>query len=174
MKISKLSIVMTILVGILWLCTPVVTAWAETQHSLQVEATSSIVSSQWLPAGDEAGHVIGMAKREGEGVFSSGETAKYATVSTFDSRRNTGGMAQGYSTFTFADGSVIIFSWRSEISRTQDGLPFNQGHGTILKGTGRFEGIQGISDFSGQQLKSAAEDPKLTAGQKATITYTLP
>ncbi|WP_378952865.1 hypothetical protein [Pelosinus sp. sgz500959] len=171
MKISKLSIVMTIWVGILWLCTPV---WAETQHSLQVEATSYIISSQWLPAGDEAGHAIGMAKREGEGVFSNGETAKYATVSTFDSRRTTGGIAQGYSTFTFVDGSQIIFSWKSEIGRTQDGLPYNQGHGTILKGTGRFEGIRGISDFSGQQLKPAADDPKLTTGQKATITYILP
>ena len=174
MKISKFPILMTILVGILWLCTPGVTVWAETQHSLQVEATSYIVSSQWLPAGDEAGHAIGMQKREGEGVFSNGETAKYSTVSTFDSRRSTGGMAQGYSTFTFADGSLIIFSWKAEITRNQDGLPFNQGQGSILKGTGRFEGIKGISDFSGQQLKPAAEDPKLTASQKATIAYTLP
>lgn len=174
MKISKFPIVMTILVAIIWLCAPVMTVWAETQHSLQVEATSYIVSSQWLPAGDEAGHAIGMVKREGEGVFSNGETAKYATVSTFDSRRNTGGIAQGYSTFTFVDGSQIIFSWKAEISRTQDGLPFNQGQGIILKGTGRFEGIRGISDFSGQQLKPVADDSKLTAGQKATITYILP
>lgn len=174
MKISRFSIVVTILVGFLYLCTPVSTIWAETQHSLQVEATSTIVSSQWLPAGDEAGHAIGMQQREGEAVFSNGETAKYSTVSTFDSRRSSGGIAQGYSKFTFTDGSLILFSWKAQITKSQDGLPLNQGQGTILRGTGRFEGMSGVSDFSGQQLKSAAEDPKLTAGQKATITYTLP
>jgi len=166
--------ILTVLIGMIWIITPVVTVAAETAHSVQVEATSQAILSQWLAAGDEAGHSIGMQQRDGEAVFSSGETAKYSTVSTFDSRRNKGGTAQGYSKFTFNDGSLIIFSWVAELTRTQEGLPFNQGRGTIIKGTGRFEGIRGGSVFKGQQLKSAADDPKLTAGQSATITYTLP
>ncbi|AIF50827.1 hypothetical protein [Pelosinus sp. UFO1] len=174
MKKNRFVALMTILIGIIWICAPVVTVSAETEHSLQVEATSYIVSSQWLPAGDEAGHVIGMTQREGEAIFSNGETAKYSTVSTFDSRRSKGGTAQGYSKFAFDDGSLIVFSWISEIIRTQDGLPLNQGQGTIIKGTGRFEGIKGVSAFSGKQLKSVEDDTKLTSFQNATITYTLP
>lgn len=174
MNKNKYIIVLTILIGMIWSITPMVTASAEIAHSLQVEATSQVVSSQWFAAGDEAGHVIGTQQRDGEAVFSNGETAKYSTVSTFDSRRNKGGTAQGYSKFTFDDESLIIFSWTAELTRTPEGLPFNQGRGTIIKGTGRFEGIQGGSMFSGQQLKSATDDPKLTAGQSATITYTLP
>jgi len=104
----------------------------------------------------------------------SGETAKYSTVSTFDARRGSKiGTSQGYSKFTFEDGSVILFSWTAEMTREQDGLPANHGQGIIIKGTGRFEGIVGTSAFSGKQLKPAADDPKLATVQHATITYTL-
>lgn len=174
MKNKSFAVLMMAVAGVMWMLSSAVMVSAETKHSLQVEATSYVVSSQWLPVGDEAGHLIGMQQREGEAVFSNNETATYSTVSTFDSRRSTGGSAQGYSKFTFTDGSLILFSWTAEITRTKDGLPFNQGKGTIIKGTGRFEGIKGGSVFTGQQLKPAAEDPKLTAGQSATISYTLP
>lgn len=167
-------VILSFLIGIFLAQAQMSVASAETEQSWQVEATSYIVSSQWLPVGDEAGHAIGMQQREGEATFSNGETAKYSTVSTFDSRRSKGGTSQGYSKFTFQDGSSIILSWAAEIIRNQDGLPFNQGQGTIIGGAGRFEGIKGRSVFSGKQLKAAAEDAKLTALQQATIYYTLP
>lgn len=174
---QKFVIVLTVLVGAIWLLaplTPAAAAEAATQ-TLQVDAASHIVSpAQWLPVGDEPGHVIGLQQREGEGVFSNGETAVYSTVSTFDSRRAKGGTSTGYSKFTFADGSQIIFSWTSEFVREADGLQSNQGQGTIIKGTGRFEGIQGGSVFSGKQLKPVSEDPTVTLTQNATLTYTLP
>ncbi|MDF2634740.1 MAG: hypothetical protein K0R78_1614 [Pelosinus sp.] len=174
MKKNNFVVVMTILVGIIWLFTPIALVSAEAEQTLQVEATNYVISSQWLPVGDEAGHVIGMNQREGEGVFSNGETAKYSVISTFDARRSKGGIAQGYSKFTFDDGSLIIFSWTTEFARSQEGLPFNQGQGTIIAGTGRFAGITGVSAFSSKQLKPASEDPKLTMVANATITYTLP
>ena len=92
----------------------------------------------------------------------------------FDSRRNKGGTAQGYSRFAFDDGSMILFYWTAEITPTQDGLSSNKGQGSIIKGTGRFEGIKGTSGFSGQQLKASSEDSKPINSQKATLVYTLP
>lgn len=170
----RFVVIMTILSGMIWLSTPALQVKAESEHILQVEATNYVISSQWLPVGDEAGHVIGMNQREGQGIFSNGEIAKYSVVSTFDVRRTKGGTAHGYSKFTFDDGSLLIFSWTAEITQSQDGLPFNQGQGTIITGTGRFEGISGKSVFSGIQLKAAGEDTKLTSVANATITYTIP
>lgn len=170
---KKLSVLLSVFICVISWFLPAACIAATAPQTLQVEATSYSVSSQWLPVGDEAGHVIGMAQREGAAVL-SGETATYSTVSTFDARRGSKmGTSQGYSKFTFEDGSVILFSWTAEMTREQDGLPANQGQGIIIKGTGRFEGIAGTSAFSGKQLKPAAEDPKLTTVQHATITYTL-
>lgn len=175
MNNRKRNVLMSVFVGIICLLSWSTQVLAATTQTVQVDATSYVVSTQWFPVGDEAGHTVGIQQREGEAVFDTGETAKYYTVSTFDSRRGqAGGTSQGYSRFTFADESVIMFSWRAEIGRTPEGLSTNQGQGTIIKGTGRFQGITGESVFSGGQLKPAAEDTKLTAGQKATITYMLP
>lgn len=144
-------------------------------HTLQVEATSCVVTSQWLPVGDEAGHVVGVQQREGEAVFSNGETAKYYTVSTFDAKRGKeAGSSQGYSKFVFADDSFIMFSWKSDITRDETGLSHNKGQGNIISGSGRFNGITGISEFSGRQLKPTSEDPKGITLQNAIITFELP
>lgn len=147
---------------------------AQSAQTLDVEATSYIVSSQWLPAGDEAGHSIGMQQRAGMANFSDGSVAQYSTVSNFDFRRGKGGSSSGYSKFTFNDGATIVFSWTAKMIIGEYGLTLNEGQGIILKGTGRFAGIKGTSSFSGRQLKSAAEDPKGSAIQNATIRYTLP
>lgn len=169
------AVLLSVFVFVIYCLLPAPAIAATAPQTLQVEATSYVVSSQWLPVGDEAGHVIGIQQREGEVILSNGETARYSTVSTFDARRGKeGGTSQGYSKFIFMDESLILFSWTASISREQDGLTSNQGQGIIIKGTGRFEGIIGTSAFSGKQLKPAAEDPGLTAVQHAAITYTLP
>lgn len=159
-----------ILIGLVVVCS---FAFAQPRQTLEVEATSWIVSSQGLPVGDEAGHSIGIQKREGSAVFRDGQTAQYSTVSNFDFRRGRGGTSSGYSKFTFDDGSTLIFSWTAAITVGADGLSLNKGKGTIIQGTGKFAGIKGTSVFSGRQLKPAAEGPKGTAVQQATIQYTL-
>lgn len=173
MKIRK-GFIATLVIGLICLCfvgAPVSAAKVET---LQVEATNYVVSSQWLPVGDEEGHVIGLQQREGEAVLSSGETAKYTAVSNFDSRRGKGGTATGYTKFVFVDESMIVFSWTADFFRDKDGLTCSKGEGTIIMGAGRFAGITGKSVFSGKQLQPASLDPKLTSIANATITYTLP
>lgn len=174
MKNMKAITLAVVICAALSLLSSAVPASAKSSAILTVEASSQIVSSQWLAAGDENGHVIGLQQREGTGTFSNGETARYSTVSTFDSYRSKNGTSKGYSTFTFSDGSTIILSWTADIIRKPDGLSTNHGKGVIIKGSGRFKGIEGGSTFSGRQLKSVADDPKQTASQSATINYTLP
>jgi hypothetical protein len=171
LKKISFGALMTILMGVIWLCLPVTPVAAQTTQTLQVKATITS-SSQWLPVGDEDGHVIGMGKGEGEAVLSNGETAKYSNVSTFDPRRGKGGTSEGYTRFIFSDGSGIVFYWTARITVGQDGLSSSEGEGIITKGTGRFEGIEGTSVFSSKVQLS--QDSKRITVADATITYTLP
>ncbi len=134
--------------------------------TFQADTTSWLGSAQWLPVGDSPGHAIGLQKREGDAVLSSGETAKYSNIFTLDFRQGKGGTAVGYSTFTFADGSTIMFSWTCDIT-VANAMFAKEGQGTLLKGTGRFADLQGTATFEGRQLKPQSEDPKVTA----TTTY---
>jgi len=143
------------------------------EQKRQFEVTNYIVSAEWLPVGDEEGHVMGIQKREGTAVFTDGESAKYSFVGTFDIPNGKEGTANGYTKLEFEDQSLIMISWTSELPWSNGKLPTNTGRGTIIKGTGRFKGIQGKSVFSGRQLKAAAEDPKGTAIASVMLTYTL-
>ncbi|BBB90951.1 MAG TPA: hypothetical protein PKA28_18465 [Methylomusa anaerophila] len=143
-------------------------------QTLQFEVTNYIVSSEWLPVEDEDGHVLGVQKREGNAVFTNRENAKYSFVGAFDVPYGRDGIANGYTKLDFADGSVIMLAWTSALPWVDGQLPSNKGQGTIIKGTGRFEGIRGTSVFSGRQLKPASQDPKFTAVANVTLTYTLP
>lgn len=160
------------LVGLLFMVHPA-PAMAESVHTLQVEARIT-TSAQWQPVGDEDGHVIGMGKGEGEAILSNGETAKYTNVLTFDSRRGKGGTSEGYTKFTFADNSLIIFYWWSQNGVDKEGLSTSAGEGTIIKGTGRYAGIQGTSVFTSRQLKPEPGETKRITVANATLNFTLP
>jgi hypothetical protein len=147
------------------------TASANGTETVQVETTSCLVSAQWLSVGDVEGHVIGLQKREGEAVLVSGETGKYLNVFTLDFQRGKGGTAVGYSKFTFEDGSSILCSWKASIVVHEE-LFSKEGEGTIVKGTGRFEGIKGTVSFTGKQIKLASEDPRMVGS--TTYELTLP
>jgi hypothetical protein len=146
----------------------------ELEQKLQFEVTNYIVSANWLPVGDEDGHVIGIQHREGNAVFNNGETVKYSFVGNFDIPNGKEGKANGYTKLDFEDGSLIMLSWTSKLPWANGELPSNKGQGTIIKGTGRFKGIKGTSVFSGRQLQPASQDPKFTAVANVTLTYTLP
>lgn len=171
MKTIRITMLAVILLGTSWLSAPTAPALTGATQTVQVEATITS-SSEWLPVGDEAGHVIGMGKGEGVAAFSDGATAKYSNVSTFDTRQGKGGTSQGYTKFTFDGGSCIFFSWTAELTLDKNGLPSSAGKGTIIKGTGRFEGIKGTSIFSSKV--KILPDSKHIAISNATITYTLP
>jgi hypothetical protein len=160
----KLAIAMSFLIGVTLSACPAQAA--EPAASFQADTTSYLVSTEFLPVGDEDGHVLGLQKREGDVVMSSGETAKYLNVLNLDFRRGKGGTATGYSKLLFDDGSTIMFSWTCDIT-VDKGMFSKQGQGTIIKGTGRFAGLQGTAYFEGRQLKPPAQDPKMTA----TTTY---
>lgn len=141
---------------------------------LEVKVTHRAVSQSSFHAGDDERHFIGVGQREGEAVFNTGETARYSNVFTFDAYPGRPVPSEGYTKFLFADGSWFALSWQARTVTGKDGLSVSEGQGTILKGTGRYEGIKGTAVFSGRELRPASQDPGRTTVMNATITCTLP
>ncbi len=164
MKLGKLAVLFLFLTGTLMPCFPA--AATEPAKTMKVHVTNYPVVVTLLPAGDEDGHVLGTARREGQAVIDDGETAKYSTVFGFDTHRGKGGSSQGYTRFEFADGSRIIISWTATVIFDKTGASSSEGQGTIAAGIGRFEGVKGACTFTAKEEKTGA----IVAD--ATVTYT--
>jgi hypothetical protein len=85
--------------------------------------------------------------------------------------------AEGYSQYTFKDGSTNVLKWQAEMSK-KDGekLASGTGSGTYVSGTGRLEGIKGECNFKSRYLTPYAPD-KGTWGDlisEGVSNYTLP
>lgn len=163
----KAALVIPLVCAVACLCTPPVTAEAAS-HTLRLQVTHVAVATTILPVGDESGHILGVARREGTATLSNGETAAYYNVGTFDIRRGKGGDCEGYTKLTFADGSTIVLAWTTPAPADSPNSSPTPGQGTIIAGSGRFAGIEGTAAFTGKETKPGA------ISAEATITYTLP
>ena len=124
-------------------------------HSIKVEE---------IEVGDVPGHVVGVIEDIGLTFYENGKIATMSSVFTFDNTYGIG-TAQGYSIYTFEDGSTQVHKWQE--SWTEKGLC--KGTFTYLRGSGRFEGIKGSGSFTGKFFESIA-----TGYDDFTGTYTLP
>ena len=165
------TLLMFVLIAVCWANRP---AFAQQTVVAKVKVTHWGISSQMLPAPDAKDHVLAIGQREGEVDFDGKESAKYESTAMIDGWIGKKGTYKGYSKYTFKDGSEIFFFWTAEGDRNKMGLATQQGTGTILKGTGRFEGIRGHAVFSTTQLRPASEDPVRTSVADTVIIYTLP
>jgi hypothetical protein len=112
----------------------------------------------------------GVVQYEGgeEALFYLQGTAKITPAGT---------TAEGYSQYTFKDGSTNVLKWQAEMSK-KDGekLSSGTGSGTYVSGTGRFEGMKGDCNFKSRYLTPYAPD-KGTWGDmisEGVSNYTLP
>ncbi len=96
--------------------------------------------------------------------YENGEIATVSNVFTFDNTNGIG-TAQGYSIYTFEDGSTQVHKWQEKWQKSST----EEGRYTYVRGTSRFEGIKGSGSFSGKFFESIA-----TGYSDFTGTYTLP
>jgi len=119
---------------------------------------------------------IGFLARPGEALFENGEIATYETFNVWDLKKGEGGMNQGYTSFTFKDGSKIYTSINARMeANTTDGGKWDTKNimGKILKGTGRFAGISGdVSGIGSQFIPEPGKTDENYSGEW-TLTYTL-
>ena len=105
-----------------------------------------------LPVGDSEGHVLFMGSSKGQAYFENGDVAVYANWWAGDGTAGRGSTTQGYARYTFEDGSTFVGKFETTLSPGPKGLPLQKGTAKLIKGTGRFEGIQGDITFEGRSL----------------------
>ncbi len=87
---------------------------------------------------------------EAKGIYFSEKwgPALVYQVLTMDTIKGSGS-SQGNDRWTFPDGSIIDIKWEGKVKDGSIGGPF-----TLIKGTGKFEGIQGRGAFKAQMLSA--------------------
>lgn len=154
-----------------WVLYPVSQADAETR---KCKINNKITQFQYLPILDSPGHIMGIFERQGDVLFENGEKAKQIFRGTVDSNRGKGAF-QGYSLLTFEDGATIIATMEGTFEIPKGGkLPVSEGKGKYIKGTGRFQGIEGTVSFTGKQTKPYGGEYKAEQESDVIGTYTLP
>lgn len=98
-----------------------------------------------MEVGDEPGHKIAIFQAKGVGMRREGPVEpayKIEIWGTGDYRDDGTGSAHGYGKFTFSDDSSYYEKWSSKMSKGHD-----VGTAVYFKGTGRFKGMKGESEF---------------------------
>ena len=129
-----------------------VVGYAVAGEKQKIKGHTATINVKWeqIEAGDEEGHVIGISESKRIGFFETSDE-KYVgrSVDTMDLNLKTGqGFGQGYLVSIDKDGDKRYSTWEGK-SVTKDHW---EGKWTIVKGTGKFEGIIGGGTFSSYTL----------------------
>ena len=126
-----------------------------------------------IEVGDVPGHVVGVADGRGLVSFGTGEVATQLTKLLFD-YTNGSGPFQAYNLITYEDGSTKISKVQGRTTAQASGVSTFEGTYTFIKGTGRFEGIQGTGSFTGKRTAPLTPGGPTDSYLDFTETYTLP
>jgi hypothetical protein len=115
-------------------------------------------------------------ERRGVAVFEDGEVATYLMRGSAKLTPK-GGTAEGFSQFTFNDGSTSVVKWQAQLSKKEgEKLRTITAKGKYVSGTGRLKGIQGSVTFTGKYVTPYSKE-KGTLGDlvgDGISNYTLP
>jgi hypothetical protein len=126
-----------------------------------------------IEVGDVPGHVVGVADGRGLVSYDTGEVATELTKLLFD-YTNGSGPFQAYNLLTYEDGSTKISKVQGRTTAQASGVSTFGGTYTFIKGTGRFEGIQGTASFTGKRTAPLTPGGPAECYLDFTETYTLP
>ncbi len=115
--------------------------------------TGYLPKVQFLEVGNVPGHLIGCAELAGVLSCDDGSVATTLNESIWDYIKGSG-KSQGYWVATYEDGSSIWLKYQVTTTAAADGktTKWEATTGELIKGTGRFKGIQGEDPFTGKRL----------------------
>jgi hypothetical protein len=145
------------------------------EKQMEFKAISHIPQVHVMNLVDAENHVIGIYEHQGVALFENGEAGTFEDMGSFDMYVPTGTHA-GYVRVAFQDGSSFDFKYNGEEYRKEGSdLPFVRGEGTFMKGTGRYEGIQGSITFDGGYVTAYDEETEQVGDSLVSYkaTYTL-
>jgi hypothetical protein len=137
---------------------------------------SYLTKADMKPVGDVEGHTTATWARRGlaflKGGPADGEVAVCVSSGTQENTKERA-TAVGETTFTFEDGSSFIVRSVTEF-KMPSVKSLRRLTVELLKGTGRFAGIQGKGSGTGKQMTPYGDDTKSEAYFDVVVHYTLP
>ena len=126
-----------------------VQAGAETMKCRQIQF---IAKAEVIQVGDVPDHNIGVYDQTGLASFDTGQVASLTLKGTFDYTKGSGTI-QGYTVYTFEDGSTFSLKWGGTTRPDPGGKgSWVETTGIYIQGTGRFAGIQGDGTMMGRRF----------------------
>jgi hypothetical protein len=149
-----------------------VTQTGAQSFTMKARQTQHTTKAHIIEVGDVPGHILAAYEAAGLVFIENGEVATLSSRGMIDYTQGSG-TAQGYNLHTYEDGSTTWSKWRGTATAAPGGKTSTEGTWEYVKGTGRFEGIQGAGTFIARRLA-----PVRGAGDQnyadITGTYTLP
>jgi hypothetical protein len=155
-----------------WLLSAATLVQAQTKTTVHYKEVHHQIEGHVFPVGDVPGHLYGVWVRKGLTIFAKGEVATYSALGDLDITKGKGTIS-GYDTTTFADGSSWSTKFEGQFSVDPNGLWVIPHKGHFVKGTGRFEGIEGSLRYTSKQIDKGPEFKGL-AETEGVASYTLP
>jgi hypothetical protein len=150
-KFTSIWIFLGILIIAAWLLGSVTQAGAQT-YTMKCRETGHQVKMHIIEVGDVPSHIIGVG--ENAGVMSCEDGSVATTSAKWMSDLTKGSaIAQFYGLATYEDGSTTWYKGINTVTPNPDGKTARwEGTYEYIKGTGRFEGIQGSGSYTGKRL----------------------
>jgi hypothetical protein len=143
-------------------------------ETVKFTVTSYLTKVEAIPVPDAEGHVLILAERRGVAVFEDESAAAYHTRAICDLTKGHG-PCDGYTDLSYPDGSKTIVNYECTF-QVPEGKKLStfEGKGVYIKGTGRFEGIEGTVSFNGYYVTPYGKETKGDLVVHVTGNYTLP
>ena len=126
----------------------------EQTYTMKCRETGYAAKLNVIEVDDVPGHIIGVGEFPGVWSCDDGSVATASTKDMFDYVKGSGKI-HGYSTATFEDGSILCITYQGTAAPEANGKTSRwEARCEFIKGTGRFEGIQGSGSFTGKRLAS--------------------
>lgn len=122
---------------------------ARADDVLSFHLVTDASSVQSLEVGDVDGHVLRLNRRSGVALFPDGSVGASYYSATNDYVKGSGTYL-AYCNLTLRDGSVLWFKVTGSAKPDETTTFFPEAPVTVLRGTGRFEGVSGDGTFKGQ------------------------
>jgi hypothetical protein len=143
-------------------------------ETLNFRVFNYFTKMEMIPIGFVKAPANAIMEKRGLANFEDGEVAIFLGRGAFKVTPK-GSVGSGFTQLTFNDGATLVYDWEIKSVRSEETqLNISKGSGKIIKGTGRFTGIQGEITINGQGLTPLDDKTKGDAYFDVKAIYSFP
>lgn len=135
---------------------------AKADEVINIHVVTHATSAQSQEVGDVDGHALGLVRQSGLALFADGSVGTTYFTATNDYTKGAGTYLAYYN-LTLKDGSALWFKVTGSAKPDDTTTIFPEAPVSVLRGTGRFEGVKGDGTFTGQRVTPLAVGADLYA-----------